>query len=114
MRVKRGLTKHRRHKKVLVAAKGYRLSYSKLYKRAHEAEMHAGQYSFAGRKKRAGQFREIWIARINAALSKFGIKYNKFIKLLKDNKIELNRKILAYLALDQEKTFEEIVKVLNK
>ena len=114
MRVKRGLTKHRRHKKVLKAAKGYRLSYSKLYKRAHEAGMHAGQYSFAGRKKRAGQFREIWIARINAALHKFGIKYSKFIKLLSDNKIELNRKILAYLAIDQEKTFEEIVKILNK
>jgi len=113
MRVKRGLTKHRRHRKVVKAAKGYRLTYSKLFKRAHEARMHAGQYSFAGRKKRAGQFREIWITRLNAALAKFGIKYNKFIQLLKTNKVELNRKMLAYLALDQEKTFEEIVKFLK-
>ena len=114
MRVKRGTTKHRKHKSVVKAAKGYRLSYSKLFKRAHEARMHAGQYSFADRKKRAGQFREIWIARINSALKKFDIKYNQFINLLKANKIELNRKVLAYLALDQEKTFEEIVKFLKK
>jgi len=114
MRVKRGLTKHRRHKKLLKSAKGYRMSYSKLYKRAHEARLHAGQYSFEGRKKRAGQFREIWITRINAALSKFDLKYSKLIKLLRDNKVELNRKVLAYLALNEEKTFEELVKLLNK
>jgi len=114
MRVKRGLTKHRRHKKVLKSAKGYRLSYSKLYKRAHEAQMHAGQYSFNDRKKRAGQFREVWITRINAALSKFNLKYNTFIHLMSAKKIELNRKMLAYMALNEEKAFEELVKFLTK
>jgi large subunit ribosomal protein L20 len=114
MRIKRGVTKHRKHRKVVNSAKGYRLSYSKLFKRAHEAAMHAGQYSFNHRKKRAGQFREMWITRINAALSKFDMKYNKFIQALKTNKVELNRKMLAYLALDEQKTFEEIVKFLNK
>jgi large subunit ribosomal protein L20 len=113
MRIKRGLTKHRKHRKVVNAAKGYRLSYSKLFKRAHEARMHAGQYSFNGRKKRAGQFREVWITRINAALTKYSMKYSNFIKLLKVNKIELNRKMIAYLALDQEKVFAELVKTLN-
>jgi large subunit ribosomal protein L20 len=114
MRIKRGTTKHARHRKVVNAAKGYRLSYSKLYKRAKEAGLHAGQYSFNHRKKRASQFRELWITRINAALTQYNLKYNKFIQALTTNKIELNRKMLAFLALDEAKTFAEIVKVVNK
>jgi large subunit ribosomal protein L20 len=109
MRVKRGITKHRRHAKVLKLAKGYRMSNSKLYKRAHEAVMHAGQYSLIHRRHRAAQFREIWIERINAALIEYGMKYGQFISALKSNNITLNRKMLASLALDNKQAFAEVV-----
>jgi len=113
MRIKRGKNKNKKHKKLLEKAKGYRLSYSKLYKRAHEAVLHAGQYSYAHRRKRQGQFRRLWIQRINAALSKYDIKYSKFIKALSDKKIELNRKVLADLALNHEKSFEAVVNAVK-
>ncbi len=109
MRIKRGITRHRRHKAVLKLTKGYRLSYSKLYKRAHEAMMHAGQYSLVHRRARFGQFRELWIERINSALEGAGMKYSEFINKLKVNKIELNRKMLANLALDHKEAFNAIV-----
>ena len=110
MRVKRGKTKNQRHKKVLKATKGYRLSYSKLYKRALEAMKHAGNYAYAHRRKRKGQFRRLWIERINAGLGEHDVKYSKFIKALSDKNIELNRKILADLALDHKQAFAEVVK----
>lgn len=110
MRIKRGKVKHKKHKKVLKLAKGYRLSYSKLYRRAKEALLHAGQYSIQHRKKRKGQFRKLWIQRINAALSKHDVKYSKFIKQLDNSKIVLNRKMLADLALNYDYVFSEIVK----
>lgn len=109
MRIKRGTTKQRRHRKVLAQAKGYRMSYSKLYKRAHEAVMHAGQYSLVDRRHRYGQMRELWIGRINAALQGFDIRYSTFIKSLSDKKIELNRKMLAILALDHKEAFNAVV-----
>lgn len=114
MRIKRGKNKNKKHNKVLKQAKGYRLSYSKLYRRAKEAVLHAGQYSFAHRRKRAGQFREIWILRISAALKEYGMKYSVFINALKVNKIDLNRKMLAELALNNKDAFAEIVKSVNK
>ncbi|MFQ5492714.1 MAG: 50S ribosomal protein L20 [Candidatus Dojkabacteria bacterium] len=113
MRVKRGATKNKKHKKVLKAAKGYRLSYSKLYRRAKEALLHAGQYSFAHRRKRQGQYRRLWIERINAALSDKDIKYSQFISKLKGEQIELNRKVLADLALNHEEVFAQIVKAVK-
>jgi large subunit ribosomal protein L20 len=113
MRIKRGQGKHQKHKKALDAAKGYRLSYSKLYRRSQEALMHAGQYSMAHRRRRPGEFRKTWIKRINAALNEQGIKYNNFINLLKKNKIELDRKILAALALDHAQVFAEVVKAVK-
>jgi large subunit ribosomal protein L20 len=109
MRIKRGTTKQRRHRKVLAQAKGYRMSYSKLYKRAHEAVMHAGQYSLIGRRHRYGQMRELWIERINAALEGFDLRYSVFIKALSNKKIELNRKMLAILALDHKQAFTAVV-----
>lgn len=109
MRVKRGITRQRKHRKILKLAKGYRLSYSKLYKRAHEAVMHAGQYSLMHRRHRAAQFREVWIERINAALSEYDMKYGKFINALKANNIQLNRKVLAALALDHKEAFAAVV-----
>ncbi len=114
MRIKRGTTKKSKRRKILRRAKGYRLSYSKLYHRAKEALLHAGQYSYAHRKKRGGEFRKLWIQRINAALDKHNLSYNKFIYLLKVNKIELNRKVLSELALEYPEVFVKLVETVNK
>ena len=113
MRVKRGQQKKRKHKAMLKAAKGYRMSYSKLYKRSREARLHAEKYSYAHRRKRQSQFRKLWQQRINAALSESGVKYNSFINKLSKNKIELNRKILADLALNHAEVFTEVVKAVQ-
>jgi large subunit ribosomal protein L20 len=113
MRVKRGKTKRQKHKKELKKAKGYRLSYSKLYRRAKEANLHAGEYSFAHRKKRQGQFRRLWITRINSALKESGMKYKDFIAALKTKNVELDRKVLAGLALDYPETFKTIVEFVK-
>jgi large subunit ribosomal protein L20 len=109
MRVKRGLAKQRRHRKILKLAKGYRMSYSKLFKRAHEAVMHAGKYSLVHRRHRAAQYRELWIERINAALQEHGMKYGRFMHALKTKNIGLNRKMLAALALDNKEAFAQVV-----
>lgn len=100
-RVKRGITSHQKHKKVLKLAKGYRMTRSRLYKVANEAVLHAGEYAFAGRKHRKRQMRRLWIVRINAALQPYEIKYSHFIHLLKKQKIALDRKILSLMAQDQ-------------
>jgi large subunit ribosomal protein L20 len=113
MRIKRSQTKRNKHKKILDLAKGYRMSYSKLFKRAHEAVMHAGQYSFNDRHSRLSQFREIWIERINAALMPHNEKYGTFINKLKVKKVELNRKVLSALALDFPEVFGEVVKAVK-
>ena len=109
MRVKTGIVRHRKHKKVLKLAKGYWISRHKLYRKAHEAVLHAGVYAFHGRKRRKRDFRSLWITRINAALGQAGIKYSKFIKALKDNRIELDRKILAELAVKHPAAFQKVV-----
>lgn len=82
---------------------------NRLYKVAHEAMLHAGQYAYHGRKLRKRDLRKLWIIRINAAVRKEGLTYNRFIKQLKDAKIELNRKTLSYLALSEPKIFKSIV-----
>lgn len=114
MRIKRGKTKRQKHKKVLKLAKGYRLSYRRSYRRAREANLHAGDYSFADRKKRKSQFRKLWIQRINAALKEENIKYSEFINKLKEANIELDRKMLAELAYSYPETFREVVKTVKK
>ena len=113
MRIKRGVTKRSKHKKILKLAKGYRMSYSKLFKRANEGVLHAGQYSYIHRRKRYNQFRELWIERINAALTQHGVKYSVFISKLEEKNIDLNRKMLAELALDHPEAFSEIVKMVK-
>lgn len=116
-RVRTGPHRRRRHKKVLKAAKGFRLSRGRHYKTAHETLLHAGQYAFIGRKLRKRDFRRLWIQRINAGLSQIedGPSYSVFINLLKKNKIELNRKVLAELAVNDTETFQTIVtKVYGK
>jgi len=109
MRVKTGPVRRARHKKVLKAAKGYRMTKNRLYRVAHEAVLHAGQYAYAGRKKRKRDLRRLWITRINATLEGENIKYSRFVNLLRKGKIELNRKILAHLALYDPKTFKALL-----
>lgn len=108
-RVKRGVTSHQKHKKILKLAKGYRGGRSKLIKQAKEATLHAGQYAFAGRKQRRRDFRKLWITQVNNALSAEGISYSKFMAQLKEKNILLNRKSLAELAVHDLPTFKKIV-----
>jgi large subunit ribosomal protein L20 len=112
MRVKGGTVRHKRHKKVLKSTKGYRMTKSKLYKVAHEAYLHAGQYAYNDRQKRAGQIRRVWINKINAACKNNDISYNVFINGLRKKNILLNRKVLADLAMNNPETFSFIVKSL--
>jgi large subunit ribosomal protein L20 len=112
MRVKGGTTRKRRHKKVLDKTKGYRLTKGKLYRVSHEAYLHAGQYSYDHRQKRGAQMRKVWITKINAACKQNDIQYKDFIKKLRDNKMELNRKVLADLAVNNPEVFSFIVKSL--
>lgn len=114
MRVKTGIIRHQRHKKVLSRTKGMRMSKGRLYKVSKEADLHAGQYAFIGRKLRKRNMRRLWIQRVNAALTSLDLKYSQFIKLLKTKKIALDRKVLAELALKQPEVFEKIVKQVRK
>lgn len=114
MRVKRGTAKRARHSQVLERAKGYRGTKSKLVRKAKEAVLHAGDYAFAGRKQRKQQMRSLWIVRINATLKGYDLSYSRFIKALKDSNIELDRKILADLALNDPKAFKEVVETATK
>jgi large subunit ribosomal protein L20 len=108
MRVKS--PRRQRHNKVLNLAKGYRMTKNRLYKVAHEAVTHAGQYAFAGRKIRRRDFRVLWISRINAALKNMGVRYGDFINSAKKSSILLDRKILSELATNQPGVFAKIVK----
>lgn len=110
-RVKTGVTRRRKHKKLLGQTKGFRMTKNRLVKVAKEALLHRGEYAFAGRKQKKRQFRTLWIARINAALTSgnSGLSYSKFISGLKTNKIGLDRKVLAKLALEIPSAFEAVV-----
>jgi large subunit ribosomal protein L20 len=115
-RVKTGTVRRTRHKKVLKATSGYRMTRNRLYKVAHEALLHAGEYAFAGRKQKKRTFRKIWIIRLNAALHNQAspISYSRFINLIKQKKINLNRKILSEIAFHQPSLFTQIFKFVTK
>ena len=108
MRVKTGTVRREGHKKVLKLAKGYWMTRSKRYKVASEAVLHAGQYAYNGRRIRRRDIRKVWIVRINAALRPFNTSYSVFIKKLKDNKVELNRKMISEIAIHDPATFKAI------
>lgn len=109
MRVKTGTVRRQKHKKILDQAKGYRMTRSRLFKVAHQAVIRAGKYAYIGRKLRKRDFRKLWIQRINAAARKNDLSYSKFMHLLKENNIDLNRKMLAELAVRDENAFKAIV-----
>lgn len=113
MRVKTGPVRRRAHKKLLSQTKGFRMTRHRLYKVAKEASLHAGQYAFMGRKLRKREMRRLWIVRINSILKNFNLSYSRFINLLKKAKIELNRKILADLAINNPAVIEALVKKIS-
>lgn len=104
-RVKRGVTAHARHKKVLDQAKGYRGRRSTVYRVAKEAVMKAGQYQYRDRRQRKRQFRTLWIARINAGARELGMKYSTMMNGLLKAGIEVDRKVLADLAVFDKPAF---------
>ena len=110
-RVKNGATTKARHKKVLKQAKGYFGSKHRLYKTAKEQLMHSGQYAFRDRKQKKRDFRKLWIARINAACRNNDISYSRFIEGLNKAGVEINRKMLSELAINDPKAFTELVKI---
>ncbi len=113
-RVKNSVTTRARHKKVLKAAKGYFGSKHRLYKSAKEQLMHSGQYAFRDRRQKKRDFRKLWITRINAACRENEISYSRFIEGLNKSGVEVNRKMLSELAIQDPKAFTELVKVAKK
>ncbi len=108
-RVKRGVTSHRKHKKVLELTKGHRGGRSKLIREAKSSLLHAGDYAFAGRKLRKRDMRRLWIVQLGNAVRNEGLSYSKFIAGLKSKNINLDRKILAELAVNNIDDFKKIV-----
>lgn len=110
-RVKNGAVTKARHKKVLKQAKGYFGSKHRLYKTAKEQLMHSGQYAFRDRKQKKREFRKLWITRINAACRQNDISYSRFIEGLTKAGVEVNRKMLSEIAINDPKMFSEFVKI---
>lgn len=110
-RIKRGVTKHARHKKVLKLAKGYRASYSKLYRVAKQQSLRSGAYAFAHRRKKKGDFRKLWITRINAAARLNDISYSRLMNGLHRGNVSVNRKMLAELAVSDPAAFTGYVEI---
>ena len=108
-RVKRGVTARARHKKILALAKGYRGRRKNVYRVAKEAVMKAGQYAYRDRRTRKRVFRQLWIARINAAARGLGMTYSKFMAGMKQASIDIDRKMLAELAVNDPAAFGAIV-----
>ena len=108
-RVKRGVTDRARHKKVLALAKGYRGRRKNVYRVAKQAVMKAGQYAYRDRRQRKRQFRQLWIVRINAGARENGLSYSKFMNGLKKAAIEIDRKVLADLAVFEKAAFAQLV-----
>jgi large subunit ribosomal protein L20 len=110
-RVKRGVTAHKRHKRLLNASEGRTGTNRKLVKRAHEAQLHALAYATRDRKQRKRDMRELWIIRINAAARLNGLSYSKLVNGLKKANVELDRKVLADIAVRDAATFGRIAEV---
>ena len=112
-RVKRGVVAHAKHKKILKLAKGYKGARSKVYRVAKQAVIKAGQYAYIGRKQRKRQFRSLWITKINAAARLNNMSYSQFMNQLKKADININRKMLADLAMNNAESFSAIVNSIS-
>jgi len=109
MRIKRGTTSKRKHNKIFTANKGYRMTKRRLISVATEAYLHAGEYAYAGRKLRKRDIRRLWITRVSEALKMRGFSYNAFIHKMKEANIELDRKVLANLVVEDPDVFDAIL-----
>ena len=107
-RVKRGVTAHAKHKKVLAQSKGFRGRRGNVFRVAKQAVMKAGQYAYRDRRVRKREFRALWIARINAGARQFGLSYSAFMNGLKKSAIEIDRKVLADLAVADKAAFAKL------
>lgn len=114
MRVKRGVTARKRHKKLVKDAKGMQHNRTSSPRMAKQAVNRARQYQYRDRRQRKREFRRLWISRINAAARENGTTYSKLMKQLQDSGIELDRKTLAELAVNEPKVFESVVKSASK
>lgn len=113
-RVKRGVLKHKKRKKILKLAKGYRGPKSKNYRIAKTQVLRSMKYAYRDRKRRKRDFRRLWIVRINAAVRESGLSYSKFIHGLRLAEIDINRKILSEMALNDPKSFSELVNIARE
>ena len=114
MRVKGGTVTHQRRKKILKQAKGYFGSKHLLFKTAKEQVMHSLAYAYVSRRDLKNDYRKLWIKRINAACRQYDLSYSKFMFGLKKNNIDINRKMLSEIAINDPKGFEELVKISKK
>lgn len=113
-RIKRGVTSHKRHKKVLALTKGHRLTRHSLFRRAHESMLKSLSYAYAHRRERRGDIRRLWISRVNAATRIQGITYSQFMAGLNRSGIEINRKMLADMAVREPEAFASLVTMVKE
>jgi len=113
-RVTSGVTTHRRHKKVLALTKGQRATRHSLYKRAHEAMLKSLSYAYRHRRERKGDMRRLWIQRLNAASRTQGVTYSQLINGLKNAGVEINRKIMADMAVREPEAFRNLVTIARE
>lgn len=111
-RIKRGVASHAKHKKIFKLTKGHVGGRSKLIKQAKEAAMHAGRYAFAGRKQRKREMRKLWIVQLGNAVRAEGLNYSGFMNSLKVKNIQLDRKVLAEIAVNHPEDFKKIVAIV--
>ena len=112
-RIKRGVAAHRKHKKLLNAAEGRRGAKHKLVRPAREAALHALNYAYRDRRKRKTQFRSLWIARINAASRESGVSYSRLMAAMRTAGVQLDRKVLADMAVRDPKVFRHYIDLVN-
>ena len=113
-RIKRGVAAHKKHKKLLNAAEGRRGAKHKLVRPAREAALHALNYAYRDRRKKKGQFRALWIARINAASRESGVSYSRLMSAMRSAGVQLDRKVLADMAVRDPKVFQHYVDLVSK
>lgn len=113
-RIKRGVTSHKRHKKVLALTKGHRLTRHSLFRRAHESMLKSLSYAYAHRRERKGDMRRLWISRVNAAARAQGITYSQLMAGLNRSGIEINRKMLADMAVRKPEAFASLVTMVKE
>ena len=112
-RVSRGVTTHRRHKKVLSLTKGHRATRHSLYRRAHESMLKSLSYAYRHRRERKGDMRRLWISRVNAGSRAHGLTYSQFMDGLKKSGVEINRKVLADMAVREPESFANLVAMVK-